>query len=408
MAERPGTPADAVLGLVPRLVLEPATLAEAAEAVARCARDRLSLAFVGGGTDLALGAPPASLDAVLRTGALARVVAHAPSDQVVTVEAGMPLGALQAALAPHGQWLALDPPWPERATVGGIVAANAFGPRRARYGSVRDLILGATVVRADGTVAKGGGKVVKNVAGFDLPRLLVGSLGTLGLVATVTFRLHPRPEAEATVLCRGVDAAQAWAIVRAARDAQLEPSSAAAVAASDRLDLGVRFEGFAPGVEAQAARLLALASAAGLAPDRLDAAAAATFWARHDAARTGGTLRAKLSAPPSALPAVARDALGPLLGELSPSAATWYPTLGLGFVAGTPAGAAPAARAVEEARASLRALGGALVLLDAPPEVRAAADVWGAPPDAFPLMQALKARLDPDRRLSPGRFVGGL
>jgi glycolate oxidase FAD binding subunit len=408
MDPRPGTPRDAVLGIVPRLVFEPATLAEAAEAVSRCARDRLSLGFVGGGTDLALGAPPTSLDAVLRTPSLARIVEHHPSDQVVTVEAGLPLAGLQAQLAAHGQWLALDPPWPERATVGGVVAANAFGPRRARYGSTRDLILGATLVRADGTVAKGGGKVVKNVAGFDIPRLLVGSLGTLGLIATVTFRLHPRPESEATILVPGADAARVWAVVRAARDAQLEPSSAAALAVSDRFDLGIRFEGFAPGVEQQAERQLALARASGLAPERLDAAAAAAFWARHDAVRTGGPLRAKLSAPPSALPALAREALGPLLGELSPSGAAWYPTLGLGFVSGTPAGAAPVARAVEAARASLRGHGGALVLLDAPPEVRAGVDVWGAAPDALPLMQALKARLDPDRRLAPGRFVGGL
>jgi glycolate oxidase FAD binding subunit len=408
VSARPGTPADAVLGAVPRLVLEPSTLAEAAEAMARCARERLSVAFVGGGTDLALGPPPRALDAVLRTGGLHRVVAHAPSDQVVTVEAGIPLAALQAALAPHGQRLALDPPWPDRATIGGIVAANAFGPLRARYGSVRDLILGATIVRADGTVAKGGGKVVKNVAGFDLPRLLVGSLGTLGLVTTVTLRVHPAAEAGATVLCPGADPAQAWALVRAVRDAQLEPSSAAALAVSDRLDLGVRFEGFAPGVEAQVSRLLPLARGAGLAAERLDPPSAAAFWARHDAARTGGTFRAKLAAPPSALAALSGEALAPLLGELSPSAAAWYPTLGLGFVSGHPASAAGTARAVEAARAALRARGGSLVLLDAPPEVRAATDVWGAPPDAFPLMEALKARLDPDRRLAPGRFVGGL
>jgi len=408
MDPRPGIAADAVLGVVPRLVFEPATVAEAAAAVARCARDHLTLAFVGGGTDLALGTPPETLDAVLRTSGLARVVEHAPADQVVTVEAGMTLAALQGALAPHGQWLALDPPWPGRATVGGIVAANAFGPRRARYGSARDLILGASLVRADGTAAKGGGKVVKNVAGFDLPRLLVGSLGTLGLVTTVTFRLHPRPEAAATVRVREVDAAGVWALTRAARQAQLEPSSSAALVVSDRLDLAVRFEGFAPGVEQQSERWLALARAAGLAAERLDEPGARAFWDRHDAVRTDGPLRAKLSAPPSALPEVARQALAPLLGELSPASAVWYPELGLGFVAGSPARLPAVAQAIEEARAALEQRGGSLVLADAPTEVRSAVDVWGAAPPALPLMRELKQRLDPDRRLNPGRFVGGL
>jgi glycolate oxidase FAD binding subunit len=408
MEPRAGTADDAVLGAVPRLCFEPRTVAEAAEAMARCARDRLAVGFVGGGTDLALGPPPAELDALVRTAGLARVVEHQPADQVVTVEAGLTLAALQAALAPHGQRLALDPPWPERATLGGIVAANAFGPCRARHGSARDLILGASLVRADGTPAKGGGKVVKNVAGFDLPRLLVGSLGTLGLVTTVTFRVHPLPEAAATVLVPGLDAAAAWALTRGARDAQLEPSAAVALASSDRLDLGVRFEGFAPGVDQQVARFLALARAAGGAAERADEAGAAAFWARHDAVRTGGPLRAKLSGPPSALAAVAREALAPILGELSPSGAAWYPTLGLGFVSGRPARGAGAAQALRQARAALAARGGSLVLADAPPELRAAVDVWGAAPGGFPLMEELKRRLDPDRRLNPGRFVGGL
>src|SRR5262249_7892182 len=158
---------------------------------------------VGGGTDLGLGAPPARLDAVLATSGLDRVVEHAPSDQIVVVEAGRTLGQLQSVLAEHGQRLALDPAMPGKKTIGGIVAADAFGPRRARFGSVRDLIIGVSFVRADGAAARGGGKVVKNVAGFDLPKLFVGSLGTLGLITTATFRLHPLPEEEVSVLLPG-------------------------------------------------------------------------------------------------------------------------------------------------------------------------------------------------------------
>src|SRR6266540_365170 len=168
---RPVEPRDAVLGVVPRIAVEPATVDEAAEAMRALAADRLAVGFVGGATDLDLGAPPARLDAVLHIRRLDRIREHAPSDQIVAVEAGMTLAELQRHLAPHRQRLAIDPPLPERATVGGIVAANAFGPRRTRFGPIRDLVIGITVVRADGVIARGGGKVVKNVAGFDLPRL---------------------------------------------------------------------------------------------------------------------------------------------------------------------------------------------------------------------------------------------
>ncbi len=408
MRERSGTAADAVLGVIPRLVLEPETLEEAAAAMTRCAADRMALAFVGGATDLGLGFPPAELDAVIRTSGLSRLVAHAPGDQVVTAEAGMTLLALQRALAPHGQRLALDPPFADRATLGGIVAANAFGPHRTRYGAVRDLILGASLVRADGTTARGGGQVVKNVAGFDVPRLMVGSLGTLGLLATVTFRVHPLPEATGTVIFPGLEPAQAWSLALAWREAQLEPGSAVAVATSDRLDLAVTFEGFAPGVTSQARRLLEVATRLGLPGAHATEAEAAAHRSRHDAVREGGSFRTRIAVPPSRLAEVARTALPHLLGELSPCQATWYPTLGLGFASGEPSGSASLARGVEQARAALAALGGTLVVTEAPHDVRAAVDVWGPPAPAFELMQNLKDRLDPDRRLNPGRFVGGL
>jgi len=407
-ARRPGTGTDGVLGAVPRLVFVPATVEEAAEAVRECARDKLSLAFVGGGTDLGLGSPPSRLDAVLRTEGLARVVEHAPSDQIVSVEAGLSLSALQRTLAGHGQRLALDPPFPDRATAGGIVAANAFGPLRARYGAVRDLIIGVSIVRADGAVARGGGKVVKNVAGFDLPRLMVGSLGTLGLVATVNFRLHPLPEARSTVLCPVLSAEAARSLLVAARSAQLEPAAVAALASGGALDLGVRFEGFAPGVKQQGDRLLDLVVKAKLHAERLDEAAAGAFWERHDRVRESGTFRARLSAPPSALAAVVRDAVAPLLAPLAGGGAALYPTLGLGFVCGDPASGPAAAAAANAARDALAALGGSLVLAAAPAGVRAAADAWGPAPSALALMLSLKDRLDPERRLAPGRFAGGL
>ena len=405
---REGTPADAVLGVVPRLVLEPATVEEAAEAMRACARDRLRLLFVGGATEIELGRPPTALDAVLRTVRLARVVEHAPSDQIAVVEAGTRLSDLQRLLSAHRQRVALDPPLPEAATLGGVVAANAFGPRRHRSGSARDLVVGMGFVRADGTPAKGGGRVVKNVAGFDVPRLLVGSLGTLALLTTVTVRLHPLPEAEETVLVADLDAMALRQVVTALGAEQLEPSSVAALLESDRFRLGIRFEGFAPGVAEQRRNLLALAERLGRRAEPLDDGAARAFWGRHDAVRGDGPLRAKLSAPPAALAQVAGAALMPLLSALQGGAAVVYPTLGFAFASGQPAAADATARAVESARAALALLGGTLVLGAAPGEVRELVDPWGPPPPGLELMRRVKARLDPDARLAPGRFVGGI
>ncbi len=395
----------------------PGTLGEAAELLRQAARENRRVVFLGGGTELSLGAPPAGVDMVLGTERLERIVEHAPLDQIVTVEAGVRLASLQAVLARSGQMLALDAPWAARATLGGLVATNAFGPRRTRYGSIRDLIIGISIVRADGTEARGGGKVVKNVAGFDLPKLMVGSLGTLGLVATVTFRLHPLPEAQGTVLFADLDADGVRRVVLALRQAQLEPAAVAAlvheggddlgVRFDGRFELGVRFEGFEAGVRQQAAKLLELGTREGRGVELLDAGAAAAFWSRHDRAREAPAgFRAKLAAQPSELERVANAALGSLFPVLEHPRAVSYPVLGLAFIAGDVRTAGPVVAAVNAAREALPQ--GSVVLHAAPPEVRAAVDVWGPPPAALGLMAAVKQRLDPERRLAPGRFVGGL
>lgn len=408
LASRPGTDADAVLGVRPAEVLSPRTIEEASSALEEAAQRRLRIVLAGGRTKMALGAPPEALDAVVETTGLGRIVEHAPSDQIVIAEAGLRLANLQAALAPHGQRLALDPPWPERATVGGIVAANAFGPLRARYGSVRDLLIGISFVRADGTIARGGGKVVKNVAGFDLPKLMVGSLGTLGMIATATFRLHPVPEGSATVLLAGIPPAAVRELVSAIRAKQLEPAAMVALASTaDRWDVVVRFEGFSAGVRGQRDRLLSLAPA-GSKTEVLDETATSDIGSRHDRVRGAGPLRMKMAAPREAIEKTAAGALAPLFSAIENGAAVWYPTVGLGFLSGQAPDAAVAASAIGKARDALHRLGGSLVLEDAPAEVRALADVWGRAPDALPIMQAVKQRLDPERRLAPGRFVGGI
>ncbi len=405
-ARRPGAPRDAFAGAVPEVVYEPSSPEEAAEALRECAAERRDVAFLGGGTEVGLGTPPESLGALVRTGGLARVVEYAPADQIVTVEAGVTLAALQEVLRAHRQRLALDPPLPERATVGGVIAAGSFGPLRTRYGTARDLIVGVSIVRADGVLARGGGKVVKNVAGFDLPRLIVGSLGTLGLVTSATFRLHPLPEAAETARVGGLTAAAVRRLVVRMREAQLEPSAVAAVGVGP-FELGVRFEGFGTAVVAQRKRLLDLARAAGTAGCLLGEAEAGAFWARHDAVRAGGTLRLKLTAPASHFERVVAEVVGPLVAALDGAGLVAYPALGIAFLGGTPREAGVSA-AVVAARALLERFGGALVVQARPPELVAGLDAWGTPPAAIGLMRSLKQRFDPQRRLGAGRFVGGI
>ena len=330
------------------------------EAQALLAEGGRRLLFVGGGTALPPG-PPVDLE--ISSEKLDRVIEYEPADQVVIVECGVTLAGLQRELAKHGQRLALDPPQPDKATLGGIVAANSFGPLRTRFGSVRDLIIGVSVVRADGTRAKGGGKVVKTVAGFDLPKLMCGSWGTLAFIATVTFRVHPLPEEAVTLCARGGDPLE---LVRRVRAQQLEPAAMLAISQEKGWDVYLRFEGFAAGVRAQRDKLRDLEESA---------------W--PEPAPAGASVR--FGALPTHVAQVAK-ALAPLGARLE-----WLPPLGLGFAC---RGAADPA-ALQGARRELAALGGWL----------AADGDWGPAPGSLGLQRSVKQRLDPAGVLAPGRFL---
>jgi glycolate oxidase FAD binding subunit len=384
------------------------TVDEACEAM-RETRDRdQAVVFVGGGTQLELGYPPERADVVLRTERLDRIVDYAPADLTLTAMAGMTLATLQRELLPHRQRLALDPPRPETATIGGLIATNAFGPRRARYGGVRDLIVGVGVVRADGTLVRGGGKVVKNVAGFDVPKLMVGSLGTLGLVVTATFRLHPLPESERWLVVRGCGAQDVREVCRAIVAAQLEPAAVVALSGGGVFSMHVLFEGFAAGVDEQATLLETLAAKSGRTARTHDGDDAESYARTHDAARTGGDLRVKATFLPSHFPLIERDALAPLAAVLSGDASAVYPTIGAAFCSGTCGDTDALVAALASARALVESDGGSLVLEAAPESVRERFDVFGALPASFPIMRRLKENFDPARRCNRGRFVGRL
>ncbi|MDQ6660866.1 MAG: FAD-binding oxidoreductase, partial [Chloroflexota bacterium] len=191
---------DTVAGVRPQIVVEPGNEEEVSAVLAFADQEGLKVLVRGGGTQLGIGFPPRGGDILLSTLRLNQLVEHAPHDMTATVQAGLRLSDLQATLANTRQWLALDPAPGSAATIGGIMATNASGPRRLHYGGVRDQIIGIRVVLPDGTIAKGGGKVVKNVAGYDLSKLFTGSLGTLGVIVAATFRLYPIATASRTVV----------------------------------------------------------------------------------------------------------------------------------------------------------------------------------------------------------------
>jgi glycolate oxidase FAD binding subunit len=339
----------------------------------------------GGGSKWTWGAAAADPDLVVDVSAMNRVVEHAAGDLVVTVEAGARLADVQSVLGHAGQWLALDPPEPD-ATIGGVVATASSGPRRLRYGTPRDLLIGITVVLADGTVARSGGKVVKNVAGYDLGKLFTGSFGTLGVIAQCTFRLHPVPTARRVVT---VDTDDPGPLVREVLRAAVEPTALE----YDGQMLTVLFESVEAAADAQASALVALAGGGDISED-LRPEFGQRPWRLGEVAIKATH---RLSSLPAAIDAVRRRLGGCRLAAHAGTGvihAGWAPT---GDVSG----------AVDGLRADLSAHDGSLVVVDAPTAVKSQLDVWG-PARGIEVMRRIKAQFDPDGRMSPGRFVGGI
>jgi len=398
-----------VAGVVPRDVLSPRTADELADAVRALHAERKTFAFAGGATHLDLGNAPRPLDALIRMSALNGVIEYAPEDQTITVEAGMTLGALDRILAQHGQMLPLDAYDRDRATVGGVVAANVYGRRRQRYGTAKDLIVGVGIVRADGVRARGGGKVVKNVAGFDLPKLMAGSLGTLGAIVHVTFRLYPMPDATRAAVLHLDREAPIVGATDAIAERRLEPES---VVLYDYHALVVTFSGTTAGVDEQMRALLGE-----LAPRFTAGAAELTdlereaYEQRERAVRRDGPWRLHVVTPPAESAATAASG-APAPPITVPVA---YPMLGVSFHAfGDAAFAGDAAAPdshVRDLRDTVAAAtnGHGRVVFDAMPNAaRPLVDAWGPPPASFALMRRMKANFDPHALCNPGRFVGGL
>jgi glycolate oxidase FAD binding subunit len=403
-AVRLGTPSDAVEGVVPRVVVEPASSEAVGGVLDWTSREKLCVLVRGSGTKLGWGPAPRQVDVLISTRRLNAVVAHRHGDLTATIQAGATLGDVNRALSQHRQWIPLDPPFADRATVGGIVATNDSGPRRHRYGSPRDLIIGVEFARADGRLAKGGGIVVKNVAGYDLPRLLTGSFGSLGVIVTATFKLYPLTAASRTLLVEPSSPSELGTLASKLTASQLTPT--ALEFATHPLRLLIRFESIEASVVQQSETATTLIAESGGKAQILSESADDEYWQSHRRFTEDdpGAL-VKVSVLPTEL-AETLSVIERLAGKRGYAAAG---RAGAGvFLLRIAEDVQLQKRVIDGLRDALQLGRGSAVLVKGSPELRAHIDVWGPMGNGLALMKAIKQQFDPAGILSPGRGPGGL
>ncbi len=395
----------------PLLVCSPETADQITAVLRLCSEGGATVSPCGGRTAISIGNAPRPIDVALELKRLNRVIEHDDANLTTTVGAGISLNDFQVTLRYQQQFLPFEPPHPERATVGGTIAANLNGPRRSYYGSVRDLVIGMNVVLASGEQIKAGGKVVKNVAGYDMCKLFVGSLGTLGIITQATLRTIPVYETAATLIASGA-AAPIFNLAHEIRHSLLLPAAVVVLnsAASQEINSGdthwklaVSSEGFAEAVARHMREAEAMAVRLGLDADLLDDASHSQFWAgfRNFPLPTDRIVF-RTTVPLASMahmmgtmenwqteefcPALAGDAMAGILwivAQPSKAAASQFYKL------------------VEQARQQR----GHAVMFAAPSKWKESVDVWGPSPPALALMRKIKQQLDPHGMLNPGRHV---
>ena len=401
---RAATAADAVAGAQPKLVIEPGTERELAEILRLSNEAGLAVIPRGGGTKLGWGNSPARADVILSTARMTEIIEHAWADLTVTVEAGCTVQRLQETLGQHGQRLALDALWPEKATVGGVLCTNDSGALRLRFGALRDLIIGVTIALPDGTLASSGGKVVKNVAGYDLPKLVTGALGTLGVITRAVFRIHPLPLNSHSFSISTVNAEETQKLVLAVQDSKLAHTFLQSHFSDEKPPASdILFEGTEAGLAAQETQLRNLAP-----PESVSEASNSSWTAREELwafSDPASAAIAKISILPTNMARTMKLVAHSANAQQLRWKALWYAT-GLGWLRleGKPGALCAALQAL---RGELQGQDGSLVAFHRPSKMPAF-DAWGTASDALPLMKAVKQQLDPKNTLNAGRFVGGV
>lgn len=378
-----------------------------AEVVAWAWRDRVPFLLCGSMSKLHWGGL-AQVRLAISTAKMNRLIEHAVGDLTVTAEAGMRLADLQAILAQQNQFLPIDPAFPNLATLGGIVATADTGSLRQRYGGVRDLLIGVNMVRSDGQLAKAGGRVVKNVAGYDLMKLMTGSWGTLAAIEQVTLRIYPIAAASRTVILTG----EAEAIARAAQTLigssltpiaadLLPPATVSALRLGEGFGLMAQFSSIEISVAEQADSLMKVAAAIGLKAQAIEADQVNLWRALREQATAFGQDTA-IACKIGVLPA---EAIGLLsdISRIAPCTGYIHASSGLGMLQFTDSG-----NQLNKLRSRCEVSGGFLTVLSGSIALKQQFDIWGNVGNALPLMQKLKQQFDPQNLLSPGRFVGGI
>ena len=425
----------AVDGKAPTAAAFPATVEEISEVMRLASSERLSVVPWGSGTKISLGGIPDRVDLLVGLARFNRVIEHEPADLTATIQGGALLREVQAYLGQRRQFLPLDPPLAARATIGGILATNASGPRRLLYGAARDLLIGLRVVHADGTATKGGAKVVKNVSGYDMPKLYIGSLGTLGIIVEATFKIYPLPAVERTWVASFPDGGGASSAVAEMLAAPIVPSSlellsspaAQSVARLAGLSLpqghvalASSVGGVAEAVDAQLGQIKKISERNGAEVGvLLEGDAQERFWTAISEfmpgernGRVGAVLKASVVIS-KVLEAVRRgEEIARSVGMESAAISE----AGSGIIrfhwregTGSPGVTMEAlARGIDAFRQLIVSGEGSLVVLEAPSMVKTRVDVWGPVGNALGLIRELKRQFDPHKILNPGRFVGGI
>lgn len=401
-----------------RAVAFPHDIAELSEMMRLASDERWSVTPSGAGTWLEMGARPTRFDLIVSTAKMNHTLEYEPADLTATLEAGVPLAAFNRTAAEDRQFIPLDPFGDERSTIGGVIATASSGPLRCAYGAPRDWLIGVAVVHADGRITRAGGKVVKNVAGYDLCKLYVGSFGTLAVIAEASFKLRALPSSEKTVVFYSRDAETLCSLVARITDSDVQPAAMELISPSDEsstpLDaehsaLALRFLNDAETVAWQVGEVARLGS--GIRHTTLGEADAGEFWRGYHESETspGAEFVLRLSAlpadlntliadinralPPARLRAHAANGVVRLHGD-----AQWLDAHGAGELLSQ----------LAEMRRRAQARGGQMIILRAPDEIKNQIDVWGDVGTATGLMLALKEKFDPQAMLNPGRFVAGI
>ncbi len=376
-----------------------------AKVVAICHQNNWSIIPCGNGSKATWGGLPSKVDLYLSTRHLNQIIDHAVGDLTVTLQAGVTLKQLQAKLQAANQFLPLDPAYPETATLGGIVATADTGSWRERYGGVRDLLIGISLVRADGEIAKAGGRVVKNVAGYDLMKLLTGSYGTLGIITQLTFRTYPLPPASATLILSG-DRANILSAAQTLRNATLTPTRADLVSSSvvEKLQLGeglgliIQFETIIESIEEQIKQLSAMTSSVPVGNKEDEK----TLWNQLKDLTSIPSSDSAITCKCGLLPTKTAEFFQKLPAD---SYAIIHNKSGLGKLI---LNSIESLSDLEKLRRYCEENRGFLTILESPLTIKEQIEPWGYSGNALSMMEKIKQQFDSKKQFNPNRFVGGI